>query len=112
MTGPLPPALNRRIVHIRQTGGATRDPLNTPVPETSRRTVWASRMDLNAADFMKAGELGVFSLTDRRYIVRAGSTPWVECDGLEDNGERGTVRGVSFHTLDGQYLEIFARFPG
>ena len=84
----------------------------TTITTTVMRSEWAARRDFMGRDVVSASDTGLYSLTDSRFIVRAGGPGWDEGDNFtDDEGTTRTVRGVA-QIGRGRYLELLARSVG
>ena len=98
------------------TAGASKrwgNPIPPDEDDATRLPVWAARRDFSARDFVQSGNLGLITVSDSRFIVRALGPDWVEGDVFHDeNGIRRTVQGVSNYGARGRYLEVLGRRLG
>ena len=73
-------------------------------------TIWAQRRDFGARDFVSAGDRGVITIMDTRFIVRSEST-WDEGDTFtDDDGKTRRVQGVV--QIGRSHYELLARAIG
>ena len=112
-----PPVLDRKITRLIPAASPGNDPWGNSIPpdedDAKKLPVWATRRDFSARDFVEAGNLGLITVSDSRFIVRALGPPWSEGDQFtDDEGFRRTVRGVSNHGDRGRYLEVLGRRLG
>ena len=90
-----PPVLDRKITRIIL-GEPTYDPWGALVPadeeDATLVKVWAARRDFRASDFVESGFVGLITIFDSRFIVRALGPAWATGDAfLDDEGLRRTV---------------------
>ena len=112
-----PPVLDRKITRLIPAPSPGDDPRGDPIPpdedDATLLKVWAARRDFAARDFVQAGNLGLITVADSRFIVRALGPAWNEGDVFQDDdGIRRTVQGVSNHGERGWYLEVLGRRLG
>ena len=116
-TRQYPPLLDRQITRIIPAESQGEDPWGNPTPpdedDATFLKVWAARRDFSARDFVQSGNVGLITVEDSRFIVRAMGPPWVEGEAFnDDEGFRRTVQGVSNHGERGRYLEVLGRRLG
>ena len=116
MTTPrLPPLLDRKITKNIEGPSPGVDPYNSPIPgPITTVKVWAARQDFLGRDFVTSQPGGLLSISDSRFIVRAGGIGWQEGDTITDDaGDVRHIRGVSEYPAGrGRFLELLARHIG
>ena len=109
-----PPVLDRKIIRLIPAASPGNDPWGNSIPpdedDAKKLPVWAARRDFSPRDFVEAGDLGLVTVADTRFVVRALGPAWIEGDQFtDDEGQLRTVRGVSNYGARGRYLEVVGR---
>ena len=110
-----PPVLDILLTKNIEGPSPGRDPYNSPIPgPVTTVKVWSARMDYQGKDFVTSQPGGLQSISDTRFVVRAGGIGWQEGDTIiDDAGDVRHIRGVSEYPAGrGRFLELLARRIG